>query len=58
VKNIYKEKKMMPKNFGVNLPAEDVQKSKKFYTELGFSINIQEGNGAQVQLVVGENNAE
>ena len=47
----------MTKQFWINLPVKDINKSKEFYTKLGFSINTQHGNGDQAQLVIGDNNA-
>ncbi|ARJ37723.1 extradiol dioxygenase [Sporosarcina ureae] len=47
----------MVKNFWVNLPVEDINRSKEFYSKLGFSTNTLPGDSDQVQLVIGESNA-
>ncbi|PIC77638.1 extradiol dioxygenase [Sporosarcina sp. P19] len=47
----------MMRNFWVNLPVKDTNKSKEFYSKLGFPTNTLPGTSDQVQLVIGENNA-
>ncbi|MEH7524800.1 VOC family protein [Bacillus sp. JJ1503] len=47
----------MTKQFWINLPVKDTNKSKEFYSKLGFSTNTPLGNSDQVQLVIGDNNA-
>lgn len=47
----------MTKQFWINLPVEDTNKSKEFYDKLGFSTNKPLGNSDQVQLIIGDNNA-
>ncbi|WP_430787086.1 VOC family protein [Virgibacillus flavescens] len=47
----------MTKQFWINLPVKDTNKSKAFYSKLGFSTHTPPGNSDQVQLVIGDNNA-
>jgi uncharacterized protein len=47
----------MTKQFWINLPVKDINKSKEFYSQLGFSIKTKHGNSDQVQLIIGDNNA-
>ncbi|WML58694.1 VOC family protein [Neobacillus sp. PS2-9] len=47
----------MTKQFWINLPVEDINKSKEFYSKLGFSTNTPFGSSDQLQLVIGDNNA-
>jgi uncharacterized protein len=47
----------MPKQFWINLPVKDINKSKEFYSKVGFSVNEQHGNSDQAQLIIGDNNA-
>ncbi|MFF2448196.1 VOC family protein [Neobacillus sp. NPDC058068] len=47
----------MTKQFWINLPVKDINKSKEFYAKLGFTINTQHGNSDQAQLIIGDNNA-
>lgn len=35
----------MTKQFWINLPVKDVNKSKEFFTKLGFAFNTERGNG-------------
>lgn len=47
----------MVKEFWLNLPVKDVQKSKAFFTALGFKFNEQFGGGPNAAcLLVGEKN--
>jgi predicted lactoylglutathione lyase len=47
----------MTKELWINLPVKDVQKSKAFFTKLGFSFNTQFGNGPNsASLVIGNKN--
>ncbi|MEO8770243.1 MAG: VOC family protein [Ferruginibacter sp.] len=46
---------MMPKQFWLNLPVKNIEKSKAFFTSLGFKFNTQHGNGPNsVCLMIGE----
>lgn len=46
----------MTKQLWLNLPVKDVEKSKSFFTDLGFSFNTQHGNSAvSASLVIGKN---
>ncbi|MCP8970433.1 VOC family protein [Ectobacillus ponti] len=44
----------MPKQFWINLPVKDLNKSKEFYSKIGFLVNEQHGNSHQVQLSIGD----
>ncbi|KQL49425.1 extradiol dioxygenase [Brevibacillus choshinensis] len=45
----------MTKEIWLNLPVKDVQKSKQFFTEIGFSLNPRFGdNDQQASLFIGE----
>ena len=44
----------MTKQFWINLPVVDTNKSKEFYTKVGFSTHTPLGNSDQVQLVIGD----
>ncbi|MCL6571177.1 MAG: extradiol dioxygenase [Bacillus sp. (in: Bacteria)] len=44
----------MTKQFWINLPVKDINKSKEFFSQLGFSVN---GNSDQVQVSIGDKNA-
>ncbi|WP_391119423.1 VOC family protein [Psychrobacillus sp. L3] len=46
----------MLKQFWINLPVKDINKSKEFYRKVGFAVNEQHGNSEQTQLIVGDNN--
>ncbi len=47
----------MTKEFWINLPVKDIDKSKEFFTELGFSFNTQYGNSSNSAcLLVGQKN--
>jgi predicted lactoylglutathione lyase len=47
----------MTKQFWVNLPVKDINRSKEFFTTLGFQFNTQRGNGPNSAcLLVGEKN--
>jgi predicted lactoylglutathione lyase len=43
----------MTKQFWINLPVKDINKSKEFFSQLGFSVN---GNSDQVQVTIGDKN--
>ncbi len=46
----------MTKQLWLNLPVKDVEKSKEFFSKLGFSFNTQHGNSpVSASLVVGKN---
>ncbi len=46
----------MTKQLWLNLPVKDVEKSKSFFSKLGFSFNTQYGNSpVSASLVVGKN---
>ncbi|MBT2739019.1 VOC family protein [Bacillus sp. ISL-7] len=47
----------MPKQFWINLPVKDINKSKEFYRKVGFMVNEQHGNSDQAQLIIGDHNA-
>jgi uncharacterized protein len=45
----------MTKQLWLNLPVKDIEKSKKFFSELGFSFNTQHGNSpVSASLVIGK----
>lgn len=45
----------MTKEIWLNLPVKDVQKSKQFFTQIGFSLNPRFGdNDQQASLLIGE----
>ncbi|MCM3651859.1 VOC family protein [Metabacillus litoralis] len=46
----------MTKQFWINLPVKDINKSKEFFMKLGFSITTPHGNGDHAKLVIGDNN--
>ena len=47
----------MTKQIWLNLPVKNLEKSKKFFTTLGFSFNTQQGNTEfSTCMTVGENN--
>ena len=46
----------MTKQFWINLPVKDINKSKEFFTKLGFSITTQHGNADHAKLIIGDNN--
>ena len=46
----------MTKQIWINLPVKDINKSKEFFTKLGFSITTQHGNGDHAKLIIGDNN--
>jgi predicted lactoylglutathione lyase len=46
----------MTKQLWLNLPVKDLEKSKQFFSELGFSFNTEHGNSpVSASLVVGKN---
>ena len=46
----------MTKQLWLNLPVKDVEKSKKFFSELGFTFNTEHGNSpVSASLVIGKN---
>ncbi|WP_404452282.1 VOC family protein [Virgibacillus necropolis] len=45
----------MTRQFWINLPVKDIDKSKDFFAKLGFSVNKQNSN--QAALVIGDKNA-
>jgi predicted lactoylglutathione lyase len=46
----------MTKQLWLNLPVKDVEKSRMFFTSLGFSFNTQHGNSSvSASLVIGKN---
>jgi predicted lactoylglutathione lyase len=46
----------MTKQLWLNLPVKNLEKSKKFFSELGFSFNTEHGNSpVSASLVVGKN---
>ena len=47
----------MTKQFWINLPVVDTNKSKEFYTKVGFSTHTPLGNSDQVQIVIGDHQA-
>ena len=55
--NIKKGVITMPKQFWINLPVKDINKSKEFYSKVGFIVNEQHGNSDQAQLIIGDHNA-
>ena len=44
----------MPKQFWLNLPVDDIQRSKSFFTALGFTFNEQQTNEDSACLVMGD----
>ena len=44
----------MTKEMWINLPVKDINRSKAFFTKLGFSINEQRSNAELASLVIGE----
>jgi len=46
----------MTKQFWINLPVQDLHKSKEFYSQLGFTINSNQANDDHVQLIIGDSN--
>ncbi|WP_391206869.1 VOC family protein [Psychrobacillus sp. L4] len=46
----------MLKQFWINLPVKDINKTKDFFRKVGFAVNEQHGNSEQAQLMVGDNN--
>ncbi|MEI9910496.1 MAG: VOC family protein [Bacteroidota bacterium] len=45
------------KQFWINLPVKNIEKSKAFFTKLGFTFNTQQGNGPNSAcLMIGEKN--
>lgn len=46
----------MPKQFWINLPVKDINKSKEFYRKVGFFVNEHHGISGQAQLIIGDNN--
>ncbi|MBS4197041.1 VOC family protein [Lederbergia citri] len=46
----------MAKQFWINLPVKDVVKSKEFFTKLGFTCRIMQGDFAE--LLIGEHNVQ
>ena len=48
----------MTKEFWISLPVKDINKSKEFFTKLGFSFNTQYGNSDNsASLLIGQKNA-
>jgi len=46
----------MTNQLWINLPVKDLEKSKKFFSELGFSFNTEHGNSpVSASLVIGKN---
>ncbi|WP_343834796.1 VOC family protein, partial [Bacillus horti] len=45
----------MKKQCWINLPVEDIDRSIKFFTHLGFTVQQQHGSG-QAELFIGDNN--
>ena len=46
----------MTKQLWLNLPVKDIEKSKTFFSKLGFSFNTQHGNSpVSASLVIGKN---
>ncbi|MCO4294777.1 extradiol dioxygenase [Solitalea sp. MAHUQ-68] len=47
----------MAKHFWINLPVKDVNKSRDFFTQIGFTLNPHYGNGKDsASLMVGDQN--
>ncbi len=47
----------MTKQFWINLPVKDINKSRDFFTKLGFKFNTKHGNGhSSACMLLGENN--
>lgn len=47
----------MAKQFWINLPVKDINKSKEFFSKLGFSFNTEYGNTDEsASLVIGDKN--
>ena len=46
----------MTKEMWINLPVKDINRSKAFFTKLGFSVNEQRSNAELASLVIGEKN--
>ena len=47
----------MTKQFWINLPVKDVNKSREFFTKLGFKFNTERGNGPNSAcLLIGDKN--
>lgn len=44
----------MIKEFWINLPVKNVKRSKKFFTEIGFSFNTERENETMVSMLVGK----
>lgn len=44
----------MTKEYWINLPVKDVKRSKKFFTEIGFSFNTERENETMVSMLVGK----
>jgi predicted lactoylglutathione lyase len=47
----------MTKQFWINLPVKDISRSKAFFTQMGFQLNLQQGNTENSAcLLLGEKN--
>ncbi len=47
----------MTKQIWLNLPVKDLERSKEFFTQLGFKFNTKHGNSeTSAVMLVGENN--
>lgn len=44
----------MTKQYWINLPIKDVKRSKKFFTEIGFSFNTERETDTMISLMVGK----
>lgn len=44
----------MTKEYWINLPVKDVKRSKKFFTEVGFSFNTKRETDTMVSILVGK----
>jgi predicted lactoylglutathione lyase len=44
----------MTNEYWINLPVKDVKRSKKFFTEIGFSFNTERENETMVSMMVGK----
>jgi uncharacterized protein len=48
---------IMTKEFWVNLPVKDINRSRKFFTEIGFSLNQKYGNSEEsASFLIGDKN--
>ena len=44
----------MPKEYWINLPVKDVERSKKFFTGIGFSFNTERETETMISMLVGK----